>query len=90
MSDNPFLNFTVYKMLFFTDMWQIKYFEQAKAIFERRRTFLNDVPPQRVDQDGVWVARAVDDGQLALGQFEVLGVACKELCTGDAYHTLTV
>lgn len=38
-----------------------------------RLAFLHDFLPQRVHQDGVSVPGTVDDGQLALGQFEVVG-----------------
>lgn len=36
------------------------------------RAFLHDLLPQRVHQDRVRVSRAVNDGQLALRQFEMV------------------
>lgn len=44
-------------------------------------TLLHDLLPERVHQDGVRVSGAVNDGQLTLGQFEMVSELAVELQT---------
>lgn len=47
-------------------------------------TFLQNLLPQRVHQDRVRVSSAVNDGQFAFRQFEMIGKLSIELCNKNS------